>query len=464
MSRLAALLRRRRHRDAGVHPEAIEFLPPVEQILVRPPPPGARLTLHVLTLSLIAALGVSAVAEVDMVVIGTGKLNTTAVPVVIQPLDRAVVRRLLVRPGDVVRKGDLLATLDATTAQAEVEQLTEQHRTQRAQLARLEAELGDRPYAPDDPADGSAILQHSLFLQRAEFARARLEAFDQGILRIETALAAAQQEADNLKGQVATANEVRAMRQELLKTNAGSRLQFLEAQNLVLRFERDQQATAGRIRELHHAIAEKRSERQAFVEDWKRQGAEELVRLRQEAGKVAELLTKARYHHALVQVHAPEDGVVLEVAQRSAGSVLREAEALIVLVPLNSPLEAEVEVASADVGYVKPGDPVRLKVDAFPFQRHGLLQGTLDGVSQGSFAPGRDGTRGGGEAPAGPPARAVHRGTVTLTETTLRNPPPGSRLIPGMTVTAEIKVGSRTVLSYILWPIMRGLDEGLREP
>lgn len=456
--RLKRLLRR----TPEVHPDIIEFLPPVEQVLVRPPPRLAGMTLYAITLFLIACVIGAAIADVDVVVVGTGKLATTEPPVVIQPLDRAIIQRLDVRPGDIVRKGQLLATLDATSSRAELDQLTAQHRALDTQLARLEAELADRPYLPP-LSDAEAALQQSLYLQRTEFIRARLEAFDQSIQRLETSLRSAEADDGNLKGQVATAREVLGMRQELLKSQSGSRLQYLEAQNTLLRFEREAQSNAGRILELRHAIAEKRSERQAFLDDWERQTLEELVRVRQEIGKVAEFLTKVRHRHGLVDVYAPEDGVVLEVAQRTTGSVLREAEPLIVLVPLNSPLEAEIEVASADVGYLKPGDPVRLKVDAFPFQRHGLLEGELVSVSRGSFSPGGGG-QGNGEQDAPPTRGAIHRGQVTLTSTTLRNQPAGSSLIPGMTVTAEVKVGSRTVLSYLLWPILRGLDEGLREP
>lgn len=455
-------LKRLWHRSDEAHPEVIEYLEPVERVLLRPPPRLAGATLYAITAFLIACVVAASLAEVDVVVTGAGKLATTAPPVVIQPLDRAIIKRLDVRAGDMVRKGQLLATLDATSSQAELDQLTVQGHALETQLARLEAELDGRAYEPRSP-DSDSLLQRALFLQRAEFVRARRDAFEQSIQRLEASLAAAETDTVNLKGQVATAREVLAMRQELLKSQSGSRLQYLEAQNTLLRFEREQQTTAGRILELRHEIAEKRSERQAFLDDWRRQIVEDLVKVRQDAAKVAELLIKVRHRHGLVDVYAPEDGVVLEVAQRTTGSVLREAEPLIVLVPLDSPLEAEVEVASADVGYLKPGDPVRLKVDAFPFQRHGLLKGELLSVSRGSFSPGGGG-QGTSDQPAPPTRGAVHRGQIALADTTLRNVPTGSALIPGMTVVAEIKVGSRTVLSYLLWPILRGLDEGLREP
>src|SRR5262249_1284702 len=165
---------------------------------------------------------------------------------------------------------------------------------------------------------------------------------------------------------------------------------------------------------------------------------------------------------ALGEVTAPADGVVLDIAKRSVGSVLREAEPLITLVPSNATLIAEIKVNSGDVGYTKPGDAVIVKVDAFPYQRHGLLEGRLRSVSEESFTPG---SQEGVAPPSGRAANsAFHRGEVDLTKTTLEHVPEDAHLIPGRTLPAEIKVGSRSILSFFLYPITRGLDQSMREP
>jgi HlyD family secretion protein len=164
----------------------------------------------------------------------------------------------------------------------------------------------------------------------------------------------------------------------------------------------------------------------------------------------------------LVVLTAPEDGVVLDIAKRSVGSVLHEAEPLITLVPKMSPLIAEIMIHSADVGYTRVGDEVVIKVDAFPYQQHGLLAGRLRSIGEDSVTPG-----GAGDAvpvSARGAAGVFHRCQVTLTSTDLNLLPQGARLIPGMTITAEVKVGFRSVISYFLYPIQRGFDESIREP
>ena len=123
---------------------------------------------------------------------------------------------------------------------------------------------------------------------------------------------------------------------------------------------------------------------------------------------------------------------------------------MVVLVPTDVPLIAEIGIRSSEAGTIALGDPVTLKIDAFPWRRHGSLQGKLQDISHGSFTP--EGT-----------ATALHSGRVTF-DGDLTRLTPGTGLLPGMTLTAEIKTGTRTVLDYFLEPLMRGLNESLREP
>jgi HlyD family secretion protein len=251
------------------------------------------------------------------------------------------------------------------------------------------------------------------------------------------------------------AKQVEAMREVLMQSQNGSRLTLLEARAARMRAERDQQEVDNRLRELQHGEQSREAERQAFVQSWQRDLTETLVATRTDMAQVAASLAKASRLHDLVVVTAPVDGVVLDVAPRTAGSVLREAEPLLTIVPKDSPLIADIMIASADVGEVSVGAETQLKIDAFPYQHHGFVAGQLQSVGEESFAAdGATSSRGG----------AFHRARIAVPDTHLPHGPPGARLIPGMTLTAEIKSGSRSVLSYFLYPLARGLNESLREP
>ncbi|HLO79135.1 MAG TPA: HlyD family type I secretion periplasmic adaptor subunit, partial [Magnetospirillum sp.] len=351
----------------------------------------------------------------------------------------------------------VLATLDPTFAQADVAQLSARQRSLLAQLQRMEAELAGQPFDAGDGSDPERRLQASLYAQRKADFSARMAAFEEDIRRQEASIRSAQSEADGLKQQLAVVHEVVNMRETLLHSQTGSKLNALDAQNLSIRTQREYNAAINKQTESRFAVASRQAEQRSFAEQWRRETMEKLVAARDEAAKVNEDLVKASRMRDLVQLVAPADAVVVEIAKRSLGSVLREAEPLITLVAASSPLMAEIDLASADIGYAQPGDPVQIKIDAFPYQRHGMIEGRLTNIAMESVSP--DGQ--GGRASGGP---QIHHGQVELTSLKLDNLPDGIAPIPGMTINAEIKVGTRSVMSYFLYPVIRGLGESIREP
>lgn len=456
-------LARRLASSPAVITDAIAFLDPIDQICEERPPRFLR-SVHLLIVMLFGALvTVAALVEVEIVVVGAGRLATDTAPVVIQPMDRAIIRQLNVRPGDAVMRGQVLATLDPTFAQADLKLLSARRQALAAQVARLEAEAGDRPFEAVPPANADDVLQGTLFRQRQAQLASRLRGFDQDAERLQSNLVGTEANRTALMRQVEIARSVEVMRTALMQAQTGSKLQYLEAVSGRLRVEREQQEVANRVPELQHGLQSKLAERQGFVDEWGRQLSEGLIAARAEEAGVTEALVKASRLNDLVVVRAPSDGVVLDVARRSEGSVLREAEALMTIIPANATMIAEVMISSADVGYTGPGAEVQVKIEAFPYQRHGILRGRLLSVSEESFTSAGSG---GPDAPPSVPGAggAFHRGRVELLETKLEKLPERARLFPGMTLTAEINAGSRSVLSYFLYPLTRGLRESIREP
>lgn len=160
----------------------------------------------------------------------------------------------------------------------------------------------------------------------------------------------------------------------------------------------------------------------------------------------------------MVVLSAPADAVVLDLAQRSVGSVVREAEPIVTLVPLNVPLEAEVSVSSMDIGRVTVDRHVRIKLDAYPFQKFGTVSGAVRTVSRDTFTPSQQ------EGMSSHSPAPFFKARILLSDTRLKGSSEPARLLPGMTVSAEIKVGRRTVISYFLYPLLRGLDDAIKEP
>jgi hemolysin D len=411
--------------------------PTLDDFLAAPPPRTLRNTHYGAVALATLLIGMASVLKIDIVVSGTGRLAADAPTIVLQPMQLSRIEQIRVKPGDTVHKGDVLATLDPTFAQADRSALIAQRDALAAKRARTRAELDGTPFAA-----GDQLLEATLYRQRQSQYAARIAEFDGRLISREADIAIAEQNIASLTQQLSVAREVETMRETLYRGQTGSKLNLLESQAARMRTERDLRAAETQRNDARQAVRTSRADRQDFADTWRRELLESLVKLRADAAAIDEALTKATRLTDLVSLIAPEDGVVLEVAKRSVGSVLHEAEPLVTLVPANAALIAEVAIGSSDVGYATAGDPVVVKVDAFPYQRFGMVAGHLRSIGEDSFA--------------GPDAH-YHRGQIALESSKLR-------LIPGMTVTAEIKVGSRSVLSYFLYPITRALNESIREP
>jgi HlyD family secretion protein len=155
-----------------------------------------------------------------------------------------------------------------------------------------------------------------------------------------------------------------------------------------------------------------------------------------------------------VQWAADEPSIVLTVAKLSVGSVLKEGDPLLTLMPTNTPLEAEGDVASRDVGFVRVGDHCALKIDAFNYIEHGVAEGTVRWISDDAFTTDDDGK----------PVDPYYKLRCSIDESHFINVGPNFKLIPGMTLTADMKVGTRSVLAYLLGGVVRVFGESMREP
>lgn len=446
--------------EAWPEQEFAPLQPDLEDILSERPPKflrGAHYTVAILLLLLIV---IACFVRVDTIVAATGRLMADAPLIVVQPMQLSIIREIRVRPGETVHKGDIVATLDPTFTRADKASLLAQRDELEAQIARLEAELNGTPLQIDSSTT-DRVLQLSLFHQRNSQYTSRLRSIDEEIERLSANIHGAEETMASLSQQLGLAKEVEGMRARLYSMQAGSRLNYLDAQSVRLRNERDSQDAVHRLDDSRHALAAKQAERQVFIDEWRRQILEELVKARTSNASVSESLVKAERMDDLVVLTAPADGIVLDIAKKSVGSVTQAAEPIVTLVPSAAPLIAEVMINSADVGFTSAGNEVVVKVDAFPYQQHGLLHGNLRAVGEDSIAPNGSNI----QPVSGQSAQGVfHRSQVELTDTKLHGITNGSHLIPGMSVTAEIKVGSRSVISYFLYPIQRGFQESIREP
>ena len=455
---------RKRAPKAGAQPLAddpteVEFLPDADEIERRPLPGYARITIHGLSAMLVCFLVWSHFAEIDEVVKAQGRLATPSSNIVVQPIQTSIIRSIDVRIGQVVKKGQRLATLDPTDADADQAQLSIKFHSLDTQVKRLEAELagqGPAPAAAAAGANADTRLQDSLAQERRANFAAQAARIDQSIAKARASLQTNLRDQQVLGERTKSLREVEAMQERLLAQQFGAKVNLLEARNKRMEVERDFTLSQNQEPEIRRELAGLEAERRAFVNGWRQKIMEDMLSLTRDRDAIAEQMKKGSLRHDMVTLTAPADAMVQDIAKLSQGSVAREAEQLFTLVPIGSELDAEVQIDSLDVGHVKPGDQVHIKLDAFPFQKHGTLDATVRTLSEDAFK--RE------NAVPGQGTDAYYVSRIDLGKAALKNMEPHARLLPGMTLTAEIVVGKRTVLSYLLWPLTKGLDEAIREP
>ncbi len=438
---------------AGV--EALALHPAAAQIAGERPPAAARSALLAVAALVFAAVTWASIAEIDRIVVGRGKVISVEPAIIVQPLTTSVIRSIDVRVGQNVVRGQRLVALDPTFAEADVAALRARERSLAAQIARLEAEFSGQPLSRG--GDDDTALQFALHERRRAEYLTKMSTYAGTIARQQAELATNQGAQRNARERLRVLEELERMRKELFDRQTGSRVTWLEAQREVAIARGDADAVTSRAREIEAGFGATSAERDSFVEGWRRQVADDLIAARRERDGVQEQLNKAERMSALNELRAPVDGQVLEIANRSVGSVAREAEPLVTLMPTGSAMEIEAIIDPQDVARLRVGDVARIKIDAFPYQRHGWIDGRLRTVTEDTL---RDADAGGG-----PGAQKLsYKARVDFDELRLRDVPADARLIPGMTATAEIRVGSRRVITYFLYPLLRTLDEGIREP
>jgi len=437
--------------------QAFDFLPDADEIERRPLPAVARYTLHVLLLAFVGFIVWASISKVDMIVTARGKLVNPQANIVVQPLETSIIRTIDVRVGQVVKKGEQLATLDATFTQADESQLRTRLESLNTQLASLEAELTGRGAA--GPRAGTSTqdsqIQSRLASERRSTYLSQLRRQQESIGRLQSSLETARRDEEALANRVKVLREMSTMTEDLVDKKLAVRSRMLETQDRLLEAQRSMEMARNRQIELQRELAAVQAEKASFETGWRQRLLEEQLTISRERDAVNDQLQKASLRQSMVVLTAPADAVVLEVAALSQGSIVREAEPFFTLVPMNAELEAQVQIDSRDVGYLRAGNRTVVKVDAFPFQKHGMLIGQLRTISQDAF-----------RRQSSDPSNLdnYYQGRVAIPAPKLERLPEGAGLMPGMTLSAEIHVGERTIMSYLLWPMTKAFTESIREP
>ena len=332
-----------------------------------PEPLWARSAIAMLAGTLVVVLTIAIFMRIDRVITTVGgKIVATEEPSVFQALDPSIIKSINVKEGDIVGAGQLLATLDPTFAAADVEQLKQQIASLKAQVVRASAEQKQRAPIFNISAEPElapyAALQQSLYDQQVAALSAQLKSFDEKIGQARATIDKFKQDEARYQDREKIAQQVEDMRQQLRQSGSGSLLNLLVASDTRLEALRYMEFDHNSLLEAQHTLSSLIADRDAAVEQWNATVSQEIVTAQTSLDQAQAQLTKAIKHQDLVRLVAPEPSMVLSIARLSVGSVLKEGDPLLTLVPLRTPVEAEIQISSRDVGFVRAGDPCTLKI------------------------------------------------------------------------------------------------------
>ncbi len=452
-----------KRREAAALPSLLEFHSPTAALSVAPVQYGARSTTLLVATLVAACFLAGGLIPVDKVVTATGKVVADSATTVVQPLETSIVRSIDVREGQMVKKGALLARLDPTFATADAGALQAQVDSLQAEVDRLTAETNSRTYVPREVTP-MALMQAAIATQRKSERAFKMEGYAQKINGLQFQIQRSMADVAGYQDRLKVATELEQKRLELEKLQVGSIINRLAATDSRLEVQRGLDNAKAQAMQGARDLAAMQAERDGYDQTWRSQVNQDLTDQSRKLSDARENLSKAARRRQLIEMRAEQDSIVLNIAKASPGSVLQSGEQLMSLTPVDAQLEAEVNVAGADAGFVHPGNPVTIKFDAFPFTQYGSAEGQVRIVSPDSFVGNQPDEKQRGVQQMPQNGQAYYRGRISLDEIKLHDTPPGFHLQPGMPVTADVKVGKRTVLSYLFSRVLPVAMDGMREP
>lgn len=431
-------------------PSRIRYLTLALQLEEGQPPRLMQFTVWLVAAIIACAVGWAAVTKVAQVARAPGEIIPNGHTQPIQHLEGGIVREAAVREGDLVEAGQVLVRLDHTGVMAELEQVRTRESSLRLQAERLRAFAEGRIAALEDAAEQSLSADQAAILRSQEKARLSQRAvLERQLAGRRADLEALLSQQKTLQRQIVITGEALEMRKTLTQQGLNSKLTFLDVQREMNRVQGELSTVTVNIGRAREAIAEAE---QRLIELESRLSADamrELGAVTSDLRQIEELRVKLEDRVARTEITSPVRGIIKDLRTYAAGAVIQPGGFVAEVVPVGRELIVEARVSPSDIGQLRPGQPVAVKVSTYDFAQFGSVPGQLVHVSPSTFH--------------GPNIAPFYKALVRLERGYAGEDPARNPLLPGMTVLADIKTDERTVLRFLLNPVYRAIDTAFQE-
>lgn len=437
------------------------FLPPLIRLQQTAPNPQGRRVLWALVALLAFLLVWALLGRLDIVAVAEGKLVPSSYLKIVQPSEAGIVKDILVREGESVKAGQVLMRMDALITDADLDSIAVEHARRGVQLSRIDAELSNRVFQPGGKLPAALVHESTAQYQANRNALAAALAEERSrLVKAQQELAAARQQKERLEAVLPHYSDQDKAYEKLVRDGFAGSLMGSDKKRERIEKEQELATQTHLIASAQASIDQSQKKLSQIEADYYRQLHVERVDAQTQYDKLTKELQKQQHRRALLELKAPQDGVIKDLATHTTGTVVQPGTVLASLVPKEETLKAEVWVSNEDIGFIRPGQTVKLKFAAYSFQKYGLGEGVVEHVSADaqSDEEARDkGLTAGGQQPL------RYKALVNLSTNHLSMHGKKFPLAVGMQTTAEILLGDRTVAEYLLSPVQSAWHESARE-
>ena len=426
---------------------------------------------------LVATLMWASLAEVELSAVAPGRIVPQGQVKTIRSFDQGKIRRIAVEEGSAVEKGDVLIEFDTTLVDAEIAKHTSELRIKAVEAARLEALLGWRegkPFRPPPEAPTEIVaINRKLLADQIAVHRARLRELD-GLLGERRAklrtLGAGIAKYEKL---LPILRERTAMQETLYRKNHNSRIDLFEEQERLVELEGNMALRKEELVQARASLAALAAQEEGTVSEFYGERRSTLATVQERMMVLRQDIRQTREHRDRHTLLSPVDGVVQDLAVHTEAGMVEPGARLMVIVPRDAGLRVEAFVSNADIGFIKPGQRVTLKVATFDFRRYGAIDGTVSHIGRDAVnAGGQTGGHGPpgvmaaaslGAPPPGAAAGPMFKALIDLDQTYMEIEGRKIDLLPGMSAEAAVILGKQRLIEYVLQPLRGYRQDAFRE-
>ncbi len=425
--------------------DSYEFKPLLSEIEDTPVSPLGRFMFWtVLSLIIITILWLF-IGKVDIVINARGIVIPDGEAKVIQPFETGVIKQILVKEGDFVKKGQLLIEIDSSITDTQLETVTKNLEQSKLEAERLNANSKLTNFNPKNHNNQEVETQQRIYQENLKYLQSSVNQKQQEINQISRQIDSSQAQKRDYLSQLTNAKERQHRLENVLDVIAYN--QYQDAKDRTISLTESVNRTESEIQRLQHQKRQVQNEISQLQANFKLQNLNLLSETQKRINDLNANREQIEFSNKNQKITAPCDGYIDKLAIHTIGGIVTQAQEIIALTPAQTPVLIKAKVLNKDIGFIKPNLPVSIKIDTYDFQKYGILHGKVRSISQNSIE----------DEKLGP----IYEIYIKPEQNTLTIEGNEQKLSTGMTLNAEIEIGERRIIEFFIYPLIKYMDEGI---